>query len=132
MPVNFLNAVLIVSEDAPRLADWYREILGLPLQDEKHGDRDLHFGCNMRGLHFAIHPISNYSFAPDTGPGGVRIAFNVSDIAGFAASLADKGVNWVFEPVDLGWSKMLALRDPDGNIVEILQMTPHPASGNRD
>jgi hypothetical protein len=34
--VNFLNAVLIVSEEPKRLAQWYRDVLGLPLADEQH------------------------------------------------------------------------------------------------
>jgi hypothetical protein len=37
MPVDAVSAVLMVSDDAPRLADWYRRVLGLPLQDERHG-----------------------------------------------------------------------------------------------
>jgi catechol 2,3-dioxygenase-like lactoylglutathione lyase family enzyme len=122
--VNFVNAVLIVSEQPERLAAWYREILGLPLTDEQHegGSGALHYGCNLRGLHFAIHPTSNYSFAPDTGPGGIRVAFNVGDIASFAEALEGREVDWVFQPVDLGWSTMLALGDPDGNMVEVVQM----------
>src|SRR5579864_6910903 len=73
MAVNFLNAVLIVSEEPKRLADWYREVLGLPLTDDQHdgGGGALHFGCNLRGLHLAIHPTANYSFAPETGRGGI-------------------------------------------------------------
>src|SRR5262245_26034395 len=130
MPVNYLNAVLIVSSDAPRLADWYRRVLGLPLRDEQHegGGEAPHFGCSVRGLHFAIHPTENYAFAPETGRGGVRIAFDVGDVDEFAAQLPAE-VEWVFEPVDLGWSRMLAIRDPDGNMVEVLQMTPEPKAG---
>jgi catechol 2,3-dioxygenase-like lactoylglutathione lyase family enzyme len=126
VPVNFLNAVLVVSDDAPRLAAWYRRVLGLPLQDEQHGGggEALHFGCFIHGLHFAIHPTANYPAAPETGRGGVRIAFDVTDIDEFASGLPAADVDWVFETVDLGWSRMLALRDPDGNMIEVLQMTP--------
>jgi catechol 2,3-dioxygenase-like lactoylglutathione lyase family enzyme len=129
MAVNFLSAVLIVSENAPKLAAWYREVLGLPLEDEQHegGGGAVHFGCNLRGLHFAIHPTANYAFAPETGRGAVRLAFNVGDIEAFAAGLDETDVDWVFKPVDLGWSTMLAVRDPDGNMVEVLQMTPTTA-----
>jgi catechol 2,3-dioxygenase-like lactoylglutathione lyase family enzyme len=128
--VNFLNAVLIVSDDAPKLAVWYlavwyREVLGLPLDDEQHdgGGGALHFGCNLRGLHFAIHPTENYRFASETGRGGIRIAFNVGDIEQFVTDLEGKPIDWVFRPVDLGWSTMLAIRDPDGNMIEVLEMT---------
>ena len=124
MAVNFLDAVLIVSAEPQRLADWYGDVLGLPLTDEQHGGGGgaLHYGCNLRGLHFAIHPTANYAFAPETGAGGVRIAFNVANIDEFAAATEDKHVDWVFRPIDLGWSTMLSLRDPDGNMIEVLQM----------
>ncbi len=120
--VNFLAAVLIVSEDPERLAGWYRDVLGLPVEAEEHESSAPHFGCNVHGLHFAIHPISNYSFAPETGPGGIRIAFNVTDIAQLERHLEAHSVDWVFRPVELGWSTMLAVRDPDGNLVEAVQM----------
>ncbi len=130
--VNFLNAVLIVSDDAPKLAGWYRDVLGLPLEDEQHegGGGALHFGCNLRGLHFAIHPTKNHRFASETGRGGIRIAFNVGDIKRFATDLEDKPIDWVFRPTDLGWSTMLAIRDPDGNMIEVLEMTPGGAANS--
>jgi catechol 2,3-dioxygenase-like lactoylglutathione lyase family enzyme len=126
VPVNSVNAVLVVSDDAPRLAQWYKRVLGLPLQDEEHegGGESLHFGCTVHGLHFAIHPTANYVFAPETGRGGIRLAFDVTDIDAFAAGLNEEEIDWVFRPVDLGWSRMLAMRDPDGNMIEVLQMTP--------
>jgi catechol 2,3-dioxygenase-like lactoylglutathione lyase family enzyme len=126
VPVNSVSAVLLVTDDAPRLAAWYRRVLGLPLEDEQHGGggEAAHFGCFMHGVHVAIHPIENYTFAPETGRGGVRIAFDITDIDEFVAALPAGEIDWVFEPIDLGWSRMLALRDPDGNMIEVLQMTP--------
>jgi catechol 2,3-dioxygenase-like lactoylglutathione lyase family enzyme len=131
MPVNHLNAVIVVTDDVARLADWYRRVLGLPLEDEQHGGggEALHAGCYLRGLHLAIHPTSNFAFAPEIGRGGVRIAFDVTDIDEFHRGLPADGIDWVFEPVDLGWSRMLAFRDPDGNMIEVLQMTPRTGSG---
>ena len=125
MAVNFLSAVLIVSDDAPRLAAWYRDVLGLPLVPEQHGGggEAEHFGCFVRGVHLAVHPTENYSFAAETGRGAVRLAFDVDDLAVFEAGLADHDVEWVFHAVDLGWSTMLALRDPEGNMIEVLEMT---------
>jgi catechol 2,3-dioxygenase-like lactoylglutathione lyase family enzyme len=134
MPVNFVNAVLVVSDDAPGLAAWYRRVLGVPLRDEQHGGggEAPHFGCYLNGMHFAVHPTGNYAFAPETGRGGVRLAFDVTDIDGFVAGLPDGEIDWVFKPVDLGWSRMLALRDPDGNMIEVLQMTPRAEPAGRE
>jgi catechol 2,3-dioxygenase-like lactoylglutathione lyase family enzyme len=131
MPVDAVSAVLVVSDDAPRLAEWYRRVLGLRLEDEEHGGggEARHFGCFLHGVHVAIHPIENYPFAPETGRGGIRLAFEVPDLDDFSAGLPAGEIAWVFEPVDLGWSRMLGLRDPDGNMIEVLQMTPRTGPG---
>ena len=41
--VQFLSAVLLTSRDAPRLVGFYRDVLGLPLAEERHGNVPLHF-----------------------------------------------------------------------------------------
>ena len=35
--------------------------------------------------------------------------------------LKRRNVKFLLEPVDLGWSRMMAVEDPDGNAIEILQ-----------
>ena len=78
-PIEFVSAVLIVSEDPARLANFYREVVGVPLQDEAHGTTRQHYGCNLGDIHFAIHPVQTL---PDQrhGVGAVKIALNVFDI----------------------------------------------------
>jgi catechol 2,3-dioxygenase-like lactoylglutathione lyase family enzyme len=118
-----MGAVLIVSRDAPRLAWFYRDALGLPLRDESHADAPgLHFGCQLGQVHFAVHPPENFPLAPESGSGGVRFALNVDDIASWTRRLEERGVELLFGPLDLGWSQMLGFRDPDGNYVELVQL----------
>jgi hypothetical protein len=46
-PIEFLSAVLLVSKDPQRLADFYRDVIGVPLQEERHGDSLPHWGCTL-------------------------------------------------------------------------------------
>jgi hypothetical protein len=58
--IEFLSAVLIVSPQPARLAEFYREVVGVPLQDEAHGTSRAHYGCTLGDLHFAINPLKTF------------------------------------------------------------------------
>jgi catechol-2,3-dioxygenase len=122
--VSHLSAVLIVTRDIERVAGFYRDVLEIPLRPEQHpgGGEELHYGCSLAGMHFAVHPVANFAEAPETGIGGVRLAFRTESVEDAGASLRQKGVTFS-GPVDFGWSKMLFLRDPDGNYVELVQLS---------
>jgi catechol 2,3-dioxygenase-like lactoylglutathione lyase family enzyme len=114
----FVSAVLLKSKDPRRLYDFYKTIIGLPLEEEQHGDSELHFGCEIGDLHFAIHGVKE-----DIGVGSVRVAFEVFDIEAFLGKLKDQGLAAQYPPRDLGFMKLTAVADPDGNIVEITQLS---------
>jgi hypothetical protein len=44
--LEFLSAVLIVSDDSRRLARFYRDQLGIPLRPEQHGETLQHWGSS--------------------------------------------------------------------------------------
>ncbi len=121
MKVEFLSAVLLVSKDAPRLARFYRDVIGVPLRDEKHGDSLPHYGCELGDLHFAIHPAENFRLK-NPRPGSVRVAFEVFDMKAFVRRLRARGAKPLYEPVDAGFGLLTAVRDPDGNVMEITQL----------
>lgn len=121
--LEFLSAILIVSRDAKRLAEFYRDKLGVPLEDERHDDTPHpHWGCQLGDLHFAIHPIEDFPEDTQAGVGAIKLAFTVFDMESFAAGLQERGVELVYPPRDLGWSKMTAVRDPDGNYIEFTEL----------
>src|SRR5262249_61552250 len=88
--IEFLSAVLIVSENPARLAEFYREVVGVPLKDEAHGTSRTHYGCNLGDLHFAIHPLESF---PDRRHGvvSVKLELNVFDLKGLGDRLEGKG-----------------------------------------
>jgi len=120
--LEFLSAVLLVSRDAPRLAAFYRDVLGVPLEDERHDDTELHYGRTLGDLHFAIHPLANFKESPGAGVGSVKLAFCVFDLDAFVAAIEGKGHRLLYPVKDLGWTRMTAIEDPDGNLVEFTQL----------
>ena len=64
MLVNTVSAVLLMSPDATKLADFYRASLALPLKDEVHDGVPLHYGCEIGSVHFAIHPSEGWPGVP--------------------------------------------------------------------
>jgi len=119
--IEFLSAVLVVSTDPKRLADFYRDVVGIPLEDERHGGSLPHWGCTLGDIHFAIHPVETF---PDrrSGVGSVKLAFTVFDIDALARRLEASGVSLVYAPRDTGFFRSTAIQDPDGNLIEFTEL----------
>jgi catechol 2,3-dioxygenase-like lactoylglutathione lyase family enzyme len=123
--VRFVSGVILVSDQPGRMAEFYRDVLGFPLAEERHGDTEPHWGCELGDVHFAIHPAADYPEDPATAPGPVKVAFMVFDLAVMVGWLESCGVGLCYPPMDLGeQSWMTAVRDPDGNLVELTQLGP--------
>ena len=120
--IEFLSAVLLVSKEPARLAAFYRQVVGLPLEDERHGDTAPHYGCELGDLHFAIHPMENFS-GTGAGAGSVKLAFTVFDLAALAGRLEAAGIKLAYPPKDTGFALMTAIHDPDGNFIEFTQLS---------
>ena len=137
--LRFISGVILVSRQPGRVTEFYRDVLGLPLVEERHGDAQLHWGCELGDVHFAIHPAEDYPEDAAGGPGPVKLAFMVFDLPGMVAWLDHCGIPLCYPPADLGEeSQITAVRDPDGNLVELTQLGPgwlghlkaHRAEGN--
>ena len=120
--IEFLSAVLLVSNDVERLVDFYRDVVGIALESEEHGDTHRHYGCELGDLHFAIHPASNFKEGGHE-TGSVRLAFTVFDMDAFVERVTAKGVELVYPPRNMGFATMTELRDPDGNHIEFTQLS---------
>jgi RimJ/RimL family protein N-acetyltransferase len=119
--IEGFSGILLVSGNPQRLADFYRDVLGIPLEDEHHEGTRPHWGCTLGRSHFAIHPVEDF---PDSasGVGAVKMAFTVFDVRAFAARLQEKGVALLYPPRDEGFFVGTALLDPDGNFVELTEL----------
>ena len=122
--LRFLSGIILVSADAARLSEFYRDVLGVPLAAEQHGDTEPHWGCELGDVHFAIHSTADYP-GESTGTGAVKIALMVFDLDATVAGLAARGVELLYPPAEFGaQSWITAVRDPDGNTVELTQLGP--------
>ena len=119
--IKTISAVLLVSKNPERLAKFYSEVLGLALKEEKHDATETHYGCELGDIHFAIHPIENFSTS-EIGIGSVRLAFNVDDIEIFAKHTQEYGIKLAYPPRDVGFCLMTAFYDPDGNYLEFTKL----------
>ena len=120
--IEFFSGVLLLSREAARLARFYRDVLGVLLEEEHHDDLLPHWGCTMGDVHFAVHPVEDFPESPATGVGAVKLAFTVFDLDSMLARLRGHGIEILYEPRDVGFGRIAAFHDPDGNLVELTQL----------
>jgi catechol 2,3-dioxygenase-like lactoylglutathione lyase family enzyme len=121
MNISSICGVIITTDNLERMADFYQRVLGLPLEREEHGGMDIHYGIDLGALHFAIHPLSDFG---ETEPGNatVKIAFTVDSLASYVSRLAAEGYQPVQAPHDEGFGPVASFRDPDGNLIELVEL----------
>lgn len=120
MSITGVSAILLISPDAKALAEFYKNGLGLPLEDEVHEGIPLHYACELDGVHFAIHPAEGWPGVATRDAQSPVIALRTSDVRAVKRRLAEIGVA-APGPYDHGFAWALAFRDPDGNHIEILE-----------
>jgi catechol 2,3-dioxygenase-like lactoylglutathione lyase family enzyme len=111
-----LNSLLLASADAERLQAWYVDVLG----GELDPDGFLHFGS------VAVLITPRGDVGPSTAePGRVILNYTVTDIAATVRRLDEHAVTWI-APVEYrqqGGAWFATLQDPDGNYVQLIQLT---------
>jgi catechol 2,3-dioxygenase-like lactoylglutathione lyase family enzyme len=45
--VQFISGVILASYQPEQMTGFYRDVLGLPLAEERHGDTLPHWGCEL-------------------------------------------------------------------------------------
>ena len=124
--IERVTAILLISPDARALADFYRNALELPLEDEEHPGVPLHYGCNVGGVHLAIHASAGFTGVPTRDAQSPVMVLGTSNVRAIAERLPEKGVQTI-GPTDHGFGLIVSFRDPDGNLVEILEEYGAPA-----
>lgn len=113
-----LDSLLLASTDPERLAAWYVTALE-PSEDTKvDGYRVLRFG----EFHVLIDQRSDVGDR-NPEPGRVILNFDVADAPAIVARIDRLGASWLAELEDRDGSLFATAIDPDGNYVQIIQLS---------
>lgn len=117
--ITDLVGVTFWTEDVPRLARFYREVLGLR-QHSDHGDFvafEIRPGMRLNvGRHSRVQ-------GPARDPYRVMVNLAVDDIHAEYRRLTALGVPFLRPPEREHWGGWVAtLQDPDGNLLQLFQM----------
>lgn len=114
-----VDALIVFSPQPTETVAFYRAI-GVPLEDEIHGDGPLHWACELGPVHLAIYEAEG-GHAPGRRRGGAtQLGFQVGDAleAAVEAGVAAGGT-LLQPPEDAPWGRRAVLADPDGRPVEL-------------
>ena len=111
--VKGLTGVIMSSPQPERLASFYRDVLGIPLALNRHGNTPEHWECDYQGIHYAVLKQKVKAQANIN----TVLSFAVDDIERFVTT---HGIQLLHPIMDLGEGAYIAsFNDPDGNILRI-------------
>ena len=120
--ITGIGGVFLKARDPKALASWYRDVLGLPVEEWN--------GAQLRFADDAGAPEHAYAvwalFPADTGYFGdgtqsTMVNFRVDDLDGLLASLRAAGCTVDPKVSDEGFGRFGWITDPEGNRVELWQ-----------
>lgn len=126
MSIIRIDAVLLDSSQAEELAQFYRDQLCIPLEEERHGS-ERHWGCMLSGVHFAIHQREGLTGTPRN----TSMSFEVADVDTTIDRLRKAGVTIDLEPHDRPYGRLAAVKDPDGNLIYFHRYRNPPVQTNK-
>lgn len=113
-----LDSMLLATTDPDRLASWYAAVLD-PTTDTKVDDyRVLQFGS----FHLLIDRRDDVG-ERSAEPARIILNFDVADARAIAARMDELQTEWLAELEDRDGSLFATALDPDGNYVQIIQLS---------
>ena len=126
--VRGVRSIVMTSKTPEVTAAFYRDILGVPLGEEQHENTSRHFAGKFGDLHIAVLPREGFwrgsgqpeaPLVPAPADGSapaILVSFTIEDLDAFVAHLARHQVE-VVGWRDMGPTKIVTIRDPDGRLV---------------
>ena len=113
-----LGSLLLASTDPERLRGWYAAALDPEENTDVNGYRVLKFG----DFYLFIDTRADVT-DKNPEPGRTILNFDVADARGVADRMESAGVSWLAELEDRDGSLFATAIDPDGNYVQIIQLS---------
>ncbi len=107
--IKGLTGMIFTSAQPERLAKFYRNVLGIPMELNQHGNTSEHWECDYNGVHFAVLKGKEGGRANEN----IVPSFAVDDINHF---ITTHNIKLIHPIMDLGEGAYIAsFKDPDGN-----------------
>jgi catechol 2,3-dioxygenase-like lactoylglutathione lyase family enzyme len=113
--------IVILAEDLDRTLEFYRDRLGLSVQEEEEDWARLDYNIVIMR---APEPVPSGIVTLNT----VILSLTVPDVDAAYRELTRQGVSFFEVPQDHGTFKTAALRDPDGNLVQLIEYRGEPGN----
>lgn len=139
--IEVRSAVVLYSDDPERLAAFYRDTLGFPLEPDLFevaggapsvgpSAPPIDFECELGPVSFAVRAASDGPDDVHERIGALVLSLAVADLDAYLSALRQEGVE--ADPVALEEGRRGArLRDPDGNEIELVEAEPAARRGAR-
>jgi predicted enzyme related to lactoylglutathione lyase len=117
-----MSSLVLFATDPQKTAAFYCA-LGVPLEDEDHGEGPVHSAAEIGSVHFAIYPAETPSagVTPWRGAGSAFAGFYVDSLDDAVASVTALGAPLLAGHQPRPWGCRALAEDPDGRTVEINQ-----------
>src|SRR5436190_17928211 len=113
-----LAGLVFAAADPEQMSEFYRDVLGLPLEPAQHGRIREHWEGEVNQIHFAFLPKGQGRAASPLTP-----SFAVPDLAQLLKSLGERGIQPLHPIIELGDGKRVTtICDPEGNTIRLIQL----------
>jgi predicted enzyme related to lactoylglutathione lyase len=113
-----LSSIMLASTDPERLHEWYRQALPPDTDESQLQYRVLGYGATYLFID------TRDDVGPKTAePGRVLLNFEVDDARAAAERIEGLGTTWLAPPEDRDGSWFATAIDPDGNYVQIIELS---------
>ena len=112
-------------QDMQRALRFYRDALGLEVTHESDHWTTLNVGGARVGLHATDgNPVPPVPKDKGGAKAGGTLTLRVDDIRATMVRLQAVGVKFLGPIADASWGSIVALEDPDGNVLKLMQPAP--------
>ena len=114
-----LASLVLFVADVDAAARFYRAV-GVPLEDEDHGEGPVHVAAELGDVHFALYPAAGPGRAPGRRSAGASFpGVYVDSLDDALREVAALGAPILTGHEVMPWGCRFVVQDPDGRAVEV-------------